>query len=570
MEYRKTLLLNQVDKKDKLGFAFCPWREKKCGLTKHDWEMLLQVAEELFLLDGAQCFYDLGYQSYLDELFAVNRGLSKKLNREPIRTMALNLNLMNFNRLAFHAGIRSLLCEPVFINSHAKPEDIEKMWRSYLEPRSIDPARYECKAECAWERYVQLIYKWVYSKVFVWLFTLPYKTHLRLPVSENILWTDYLNNLGPLLKVLFDTMGRKGAFRLLQFWLRRTYEAGLWPGDIEDQNLKTFSRECFENDDPENNRVYTYAEYGDSFRAAQLIRDSAGELYFPVHGLKYPGSTANEKFHQWVDEEIYNRMTLCALNAKNHPAAKIIIRACKEPSSVTDEESLRALRYLKWFSGTHFMGHWGELVGLPLVIRYLKKKFFKGVSCIPGSALRLKGKYGWQQGPDGLLAEVNWQGNEICLDIYGIIEVKSYNPSAKKIENQLKRHLERLRYHEMDVMIFDAAEGRERWVPWDTAPKGVNTRRLNVSMIRWKEPLLNIIVQPFRLSRSASKRKEDDYLKIFLPWKRLGFRGMGVGFTAWLIQNLARTLKPDDYYLGWKTKPMIGNNLLKQAMGISP
>jgi hypothetical protein len=336
------------------------------------------------------------------------------------------------------------------------------MWRSYLEPRFIETATPGSKVHGAWERYLEFIYRWGSSKVFVRLFSLPYKTHLQLPDSENALWIGYLNDLESLLNVVFDTIGRKNAFRLLQFWLSRTHEADLWPEDFGNRPLKTFCKKCFEDDDPENNRVHTYAEYGNSLLAAQLIRDSARELYFPIHGFKYSG-TVNDGFHQWVDGEIYNRMAMCALNAKNHPMAEIIIRACREPASVTDEESVKVLRYLKWFSGTHFMGHWGELVGLPLVIRYLNNKFPGGLSCIPGSALRLKGKYGWQQGPDGLLAKVNWEGGEICLDIYGIIEIKSYNPSTKRIKNQLKRHMERLRDHEMKVMILDAGEGEVRW-----------------------------------------------------------------------------------------------------------
>jgi hypothetical protein len=94
LEFRKPLILNQVDEIGKLGFAFLPWREKKCALTTDDWEMLMGIARELFLLDGLQCLYDAGYKSYLEELFGVNRGLSKKISSEPIHAMALNLNLM--------------------------------------------------------------------------------------------------------------------------------------------------------------------------------------------------------------------------------------------------------------------------------------------------------------------------------------------------------------------------------------------------------------------------------------------------------------------------------------------
>jgi len=140
MEFRKNLVLNQVDIIGKLGFAFLPWREKKCALTTDDWEMLIRISCELFLLDGLQCFYDAGYKSYLEEFFDVNRGLSKKISSEPIHAMALNLNLINYNRLAFQVSIRSLLSDWDFINSHTKPADIERMWRSYLEPRFIDSA----------------------------------------------------------------------------------------------------------------------------------------------------------------------------------------------------------------------------------------------------------------------------------------------------------------------------------------------------------------------------------------------------------------------------------------------
>jgi len=163
------------------------------------------------------------------------------------------------------------------------------------------------------------------------------------------------------------------------------------------------------------------------------------------------------------------------------------------------------------------------------------------------------------------LAKVNWEGGEICLDIYGIIEIKSYNPSAKRIKNQLKRHMERLRDHEMKVMVIDTGEGEMRWNSWNTMFEEANTRKINVSLISWKEPLLNIIVQPFRLSHPVVKGEEEDILTLLLPWKRPGFRGMGVGFTGWLIQNIARTLKPDDYYLGWEIWSFILERLIGRS-----
>ncbi|MCL4205484.1 MAG: hypothetical protein KJ000_23625 [Pirellulaceae bacterium] len=447
--------------------------------------------------------------------------------------MALHLGLSNHNRLVFQAAC-GVAADPVL--------------QTYATAALPASALSDAQAKAIWNTYQDFLKQWVFSPVFLALFTLPYKTALTLSAELEPVWTRFLAELSSLVRLVEQAWKPPAGYRFLRFWLSRVHEAKCWPPGEEYRRLQNACAACWQYDNPDSNRVLTYADYCGSIQAGQFIRQSAAELYFPVSGSMWSGPVDDSRHLDWLDRQLYDRMASCVASAQGHPKGELLVRSCREPDSLTEDDIVTLLRFLRFYSGVHFMGHLGELIGLPLVIRTLRSHLPPTATCIPGSSIRIRTDRGWQQGPDAVLANVQLQGTTADVEVLGLVEVKAYRRSVRALKDQIQKH--RRRWIDGEVRLLgEEPNATARWLPWWSLSKNPNRHEFTVTNSTWPDRVREIGVVPAH-RRRAAKAGADDLLCVPMPWQPAGFRSMGLYFCLWLIENFGRVLDPDDYDLG--------------------
>jgi hypothetical protein len=527
-DQRREEPLAQIEPQRDLEFAFAPWRRERIAMPPEQWQSLIAVSHGLFTLDALQLFEDLGVEKHFQAM-DVGPSLGTKLRSDACRMMAIHLSLLNYNRLALSASVPAV------------PPELASYRHLRFEKRlSLGVARR------IWDAYQTFLGRWMRGRVFLDLFTLPYKQRLEISPEQSASWSSYLSDLDVLCKSAVEDLGSENLFRLLNFWLRRTHEAGLWPDDAPVEAARRLAAECWQNDDFENNRAYTYADYCGSVLAGQMIQQSPAELLFPCESPAYAGPVFRGGRYPWVDQQVYGRMASCLNAAKDHPKGALLTQSCRDPDSIGQSDAIALLRTLRFFSGAHFMGHIGELVGLPLVIRRLQGSIPEGYSCIPGSSLRIRDN-GWKQGPDALIARLVSEAGSHRLLVHGVVEIKAYYRPYRKLADQIAAHRQRL----LELGCHAVAgtcrfTGQKCWLPWGDRNADPP---IEISDVTIDPVCLDIVVVPTRNLRSPGGARWPGEV-VEMPWLAEGFQAMAYRFCGWILENFGRVDDPDDYDLG--------------------
>lgn len=522
-----------------------PWRREPCGLSSSDWVLLQRCCLDLLRLDAAVLFAEEGDPRPLWTAAESAYGDPRVLRHEGVRGLARTLRLLNFNRFAFRRTCGASVSDAV---------------RSFAAP--LDPAPGGEDARDLWEGYDRFLRRWVFSSVFVELFALPYRTNLTVSESAAAAFQGLLGEVAALVERTGALWGWPRGFRLLNFWLRRLREAAAWPEGEAFAELHRACDACWKFIDPDDDRAQNYAGYCGSDLAGQFFREAAAELHFPVHAMRRPEALSNLCAYPWLDAQFYDRLGACTAAARGHPKGARLAQACARPNEIPAPEIAELLRFLCSFSAQHFMGHVGELVGLPLVIRTVRPPCsgFGALSCIPGSSLRVRTVGAWQQGPDAVLATASIDGDRADLEVVGIVEVKTFPEKPRRLRRQMARHEARLREGEIALAVESSHDG-VRWVPWSALLRSPSRTTLSVRACRLRDPVFRVCVLPAQ--RREMDVTREGYRTVRMPWTGQGFRRMGLHFSCWLIENFGRLEDPADYdrgVLAWQA-------LLRRLLG---
>ena len=240
------LILRGIQDINSCAFAFLPWRRERCGLPEEDWRWLHRIAFDLLRLDAAQMLKEAGHPQFLATFVDFDDSLIRRLMSDPMRSMALHLGLSNHNRLVFQAAC-GVAADPVL--------------QTYATAALPASALSDAQAKAIWNTYQDFLKQWVFSPVFLALFTLPYKTALTLSAELEPVWTRFLAELSSLVRLVEQAWKPPAGYRFLRFWLSRVHEAKCWPPGEEYRRLQNACAACWQYDNPDSNRVLTYADY---------------------------------------------------------------------------------------------------------------------------------------------------------------------------------------------------------------------------------------------------------------------------------------------------------------------
>lgn len=526
------LYIHRIDKvkMNKLSFPFLPWRREKVGITADEYQELIAICYDFLYLDFCQMLYNSGYKESLEFHFQQN-DFAQKMLSDSSSIMALQLNLLHFNRLQFLSNLTSKRAN--FLSQNISIE--------------IYPNINNRIADILLNIYDEFLKKWCFNPIFFMLFSLPYNQQLHVP---SYLWTDWAclkKDIEDILDFFNDFIHSELIVKIFYFWLTRLHEANLW--DKENDALKSFCKSAFFYDDMENNRVHTYADYCGTSMGGQFIREYGIFLDFPIHYKDKIKSYDRNKAVEFLDRQVYDRLGSCLVAAREGKKGKLLVNAIIQPNSISDDEALEVLRFLKYYSSVHFMGHIGELFGLAMAQMASNDIFDLDVVCIPGSSISINTKNGIKQGPDGIFGNIIHIDGKLQLIIEGLIEVKSYRVSQKNLQQQLKQHAMRLL--ENDVLLT-ASSLHELgvWLPKETIENTIDIESFKIDKVCMSEKLQYIAIVPAYKKERQNFFLNDNFHLMEMPWNPKGFKAMALYFIIWIVENYGRIGDENNYEIG--------------------
>lgn len=227
----------------------------------------------------------------------------------------------------------------------------------------------------------------------------------------------------------------------------------------------------------------------------------------------------------------------------------ILRRAATAPETVTNEELEDAFRILRHYTVVHVMGHLGEAFGTMVLKQQLAGAVPEDVCYIPGQAIWVEGEGGRKQGPDALLARVQWKPDGTPrLEIVGIVEMKAYRVSAAKLLAQIHQHERRMAEGKVSLLTLTPPNGEPMWHGRaEMNAEGVSAE-IQVSELSWSDDFRRIAVLP--APKRAFNARHPSLEVIEMPWTPTGFRRIGWRVLAWYGENLGRTADANDHELG--------------------
>ena len=520
----KLKILDKIDLTtlESYDFLFLPWRTEQVGSTIEDFNILHNICFDLLILDFNQILYNFSSHNYLE----LPESLGGILLNDKIKTTALNLRIQHFTRMLLLNNLEHKNCESIKNNL----------------PKNIYGQLSNKDCVLLLSNYYIYLSRWIYSPLFFILFSLKYKTQIKIPEKYILKWTQFKSETLQILTFFSSRIGKLYSLKAMYFWLTRLNESNLWSAN--EMLLKNISKSAFNYDDLENNRVFTYADYFDSILGAQIIREFGHHLYFPTKFKNKIKTYDRNVPVNFLDSQIYDR-TNASLKAihKSEKKKKILINSTSNANNVTNSEFLEIFKFLKHYSSAHFMGHICELFGfiqLALTNTKLKNEEF---IIIPGSAIRIKSKNGIKQGPDGLIASIVKSNKEVKLVVAGIIEMKSYRISLNKIQQQIQSH--RLRMENEKIQLIKYKEDLCNVFAFeDDIDKN---EIIEVDKVTFTKNLESIAIVP---SYKRDSKIKQEITLVELPWLPLGFKKMGLYFFLWIVQNFGRIGAELDYNRG--------------------
>jgi len=532
MEKSTHLYIHTMDTEEfcKLNFPFLPWRREKIALFSEEHKELSCICHNFLYLDFCQFLYSSEYKKPLEFHFK-QENFDKKMLCDSSSMIALNLNLLHFSRLQFLSNLISKRAGLLLKNVNT----------------GIYPSINDSTANFLYNKYNDFLKKWCFSPIFFMLFSLPYKTKIHLPIDLLSDWVLLKKDIEDILDFFNSFLHSKLVMKVLYFWLTRMHEANLWDG--KDAALKTFCEKAFFYDDMENNRVYSYADYFGTAMGGQFIREYGRFLYFPVHhSQKIKNYNRNEAV-DFLDKQVYDRLGSCLVAAGKGLKGKLLLDAITKPDSISDDEALQVLRFLKYYSSVHFMGHISELFGLCMAQMIENYIFDSDVVCIPGSSIFINTDKGIKQGPDGIFGNILQEDGKSELIIEGLIEVKSYQVSQKKLQLQLEQHAKRLIDNKV-LLTASSLDSLGIWLPKETVGDDIDIKTFTIDKVTISKKLQYIAIVPSYKKTRQNISTNDRYHLLEMPWSPKGFKSMSLYFIIWIVENYGRIGDEDNYDKG--------------------
>jgi hypothetical protein len=536
----------EIDKIVNLDFPFLPYRKERICMTATESHQMNSICYDLLYLDCCQALYNCGYKKSLEFHFE-QKDFDKKMLCDSIGIMALNLNLIHFSRLQFLSNLMSKRTN--FLMQNISTE---------IYPR-ID----KHVGMILLNKYNEFLEKWCFSPIFLMLFTLPYNEKLKLSTNLFSHWIIFKKDIKSLLDFFNTYVDAQLMIKVFSFWLNRIHEANLW--NDKDNVLKTFCKRAFFSDDIETNRVYSYADYFGTIMGGQFIREYGRFLYFPVYSENKIKNYDRNKVVEFLDRQVYDRLSSCLAVAGEGQKGKLLVDAVTQPSKVSNDEALEILRFLKYYSSVHFMGHIGELFGLSMAQMASKSIFNSDIVCIPGSSIFINTDKGVKQGPDGIFGKIIQKQDKLHLIIEGLIEIKSYRVSYKKLQAQLKQHLQRLIDNEI-LLTASSFDSSGQWFSKETIGDDIKIKTFKINQVHISNKLQYIAIVPSYKKRRQCLFMAENYHLLEMPWSPKGFRSMALYFIVWVVENYGRIGDESNYQKGKDSLKILLDRLKKVRM----
>ncbi len=173
-----------------------------------------------------------------------------------------------------------------------------------------------------------------------------------------------------------------------------------------------------------------------------------------------PAAYDRDGVADWMEDHLYGRLPASLMALTSSQAGDVLRRAATVPESVTDEELESAFRILRHYTVVHVMGHLGETFGTMVLKQQLAGAVPDDVCYTPGQAIWVEGEGGRKQGPDALLARVQWKPDgTLKLEIAGIVEMKAYRVSEPKLLAQIHQHEQRMAAGKVSLFTLTPPNG---------------------------------------------------------------------------------------------------------------
>ncbi len=269
--------------------------------------------------------------------------------------------------------------------------------------------------------------------------------------------------------------------------------------------------------------------------AQRLVRAAAGLV------METTGQTRPTVFD--VERILFTALFEPVPNIVHHPKSGLLRQFVTDDSTLSDDEVELLLNFLVGHVAVKMQGEVAELLAFETVIALINGWRNSGllpssVRLIPGSTIRMRrdGSAGWYKGADGLIACLP-RDNGGPIEIYGIVEVKSYQPSLRDVMIQLRKHQSRLTH---GLKLEDVEWPAERLVfavrerdTWQTTRIGMPPSSLPI-----------LLVSTSRKSKVRRKTPPHNLVECELDVPQEEMTACGLSLVTWVIERLGDKFFP--------------------------
>lgn len=537
----RPLFLRTISIPSQIEFATYDWRAGG-GVSLEDFDAASDLAYDIFICSAAAVLAEAGHPQYADEVSGISPAvlLSDELNGFVDR-----MGQWEFTRFSFRQAMAHIV-------NHAVLGDATRTaYASFVRPtlrlRQISAA----EAEEVWQAFAGFLSRSMNTRVFENLFLLPVAGPLTLNGTARADYDQFLIDFAAVAQRMVEILGTRGTWSLFSFWITRIHTAKLWhsKGEADDlRDLCSAERLAMSgfNDDA---GWIDYFVAGCSPMGTAMVRESAQELYFPVTALR--GCITRDDDNSWLGDDFMERAWTTNFHVTEHPKGKRVVEACREYaelnpwgadgpvelSSLSRKEVIETHHFLTGFTRKHFLGHFAEMFALPLVLRAFGDRFGEGMTCVPGTALRLG-----RMGPDAIIGTVRREGDQYVVHVHAIVEVKGYEPTTRQtvqIVEQLQKHRRRLLRDPLKLTCT-SFDDRGRWaLPRD------GRLTFQVDRCTVADDALLVAVTP--ALEAGGDRFGGAIHEVMMPWTAKGIRELAEGFLLAVLRECGKKIDHDTF-----------------------